>query len=179
MVELQPIFKRAYWSLAAGGLLYVLFVFAMTFPEVQRLYVLSDLEIVEHAGTDSVQCSLRPQGQPQSVGRCQSSRAIWVLEYDARDSNGVSELTSSETQVQPFHLVTPDNETLYGWHLLPLHLCHQHEKELMYHPPNGPANDYTETMAYKILAEDPNARVVVSCKCLTLQNTRVTTSRNG
>lgn len=44
MVELQPIFKRAYWSLAAGGLLYVLFVFAMTFPEIQRLYVLSDLE---------------------------------------------------------------------------------------------------------------------------------------
>lgn len=38
MVQLQPIFKRAYWSLAAGGLLYVLFVFAMTFPEVQRLY---------------------------------------------------------------------------------------------------------------------------------------------
>jgi hypothetical protein len=43
MDQLQPIFKRAYWSLAAGGLLYVLFVFAMTFPEVQRLYGLSIL----------------------------------------------------------------------------------------------------------------------------------------
>lgn len=39
MIELKPIFKKAYWSLAAGGLLYVLFVCAMTYPEVQRLYV--------------------------------------------------------------------------------------------------------------------------------------------
>lgn len=61
--------------------------------------------------------------------------------------------------------MTPDNETLYGWHLLPLHLCRQYEKELMEHPPNGPADDYTDTVAYKILANDPNARVVVSCKC--------------
>lgn len=48
MVELQPIFKRAYWSLAAGGLLYVLFVFAMTFTEVQRLYVISTLDKRRH-----------------------------------------------------------------------------------------------------------------------------------
>jgi hypothetical protein len=39
MVELKPIFRKAYWSLAAGGLLYVLFICALTFPEVQRLYV--------------------------------------------------------------------------------------------------------------------------------------------
>lgn len=39
MVELKSIFKKAYWSLAAGGLLYVLFVCSMTYPEVQRLYV--------------------------------------------------------------------------------------------------------------------------------------------
>lgn len=41
MVELKRVFKKAYWSLAAGGLLYVLFVCAMTYPEVQRLYVQS------------------------------------------------------------------------------------------------------------------------------------------
>lgn len=39
MVELQSIFKKAYWTLAAGGLAYVLFVCALTWPEVQRLYV--------------------------------------------------------------------------------------------------------------------------------------------
>ena len=38
MVALQPIFKKAYWTLAAGGLVYVLFITSLTFPEVQRLY---------------------------------------------------------------------------------------------------------------------------------------------
>ena len=37
MVELQSIFKKAYWSLAAGGLLYVAFVFSLTYPTAQRL----------------------------------------------------------------------------------------------------------------------------------------------
>ena len=37
MVELQSIFKKAYWSLAAGGLVYVSIMFALTFPTVQRL----------------------------------------------------------------------------------------------------------------------------------------------
>ncbi|KKA22613.1 hypothetical protein T310_3350 [Rasamsonia emersonii CBS 393.64] len=69
------------------------------------------------------------------------------------------------TQVQPFHLVTPDNETLYGWHILPLHLCREHEELLNEHMSYGPAEDYTKTVAYKLLAEDPNARVVVNCKC--------------
>lgn len=39
MVELQPIFKKAYWSLAIGGLLYVSIIFSLTFPTIQRLYV--------------------------------------------------------------------------------------------------------------------------------------------
>ncbi|CAG7918109.1 unnamed protein product [Penicillium olsonii] len=64
--------------------------------------------------------------------------------------------------IQPFHLITPDNETLYGWHLMPLHLCLDHEQELMENTPHGPADDYTTTPAYKLLANDPNARVVVS-----------------
>jgi hypothetical protein len=39
MVELRPIFKKAYWTLAAAGLVYVSWVYAMTYPSVQRLYV--------------------------------------------------------------------------------------------------------------------------------------------
>lgn len=38
MVELEPIFKKAYWSLAAGGLVYVLFIYSLTYTQVQRLY---------------------------------------------------------------------------------------------------------------------------------------------
>ncbi|CAI7616305.1 unnamed protein product [Penicillium bialowiezense] len=123
-----PIFKKAYWSLAAAGLLYVLFVCSLTFPEVQRFVLYAN--------------KINP--------------AFW------QDVNEVEQFGFLKTQVQPFELVTPDNVTLYGWHLMPLHLCLDHEKELMDNPPSGPADDYTTTPAYKLLANDPNARVVVS-----------------
>ncbi|KAJ5273445.1 hypothetical protein N7478_008570 [Penicillium angulare] len=128
MVELQPILKRAYWALAAGGLLYVLFICSLTFPEVQRL-------------------------------------ALYVNKFNPsywQDINQVEQFGFLKTQVQPFNLKTPDNETLYGWHLLPLHLVHEHENELMKNTPSGPAEDYTKTVAFKTLASNPNARVVVS-----------------
>ncbi|GAQ37572.1 hypothetical protein AtubIFM55763_000414 [Aspergillus tubingensis] len=128
MVELQPIFKKAYWALAAGGIFYAIFVCAMTYPVVQRfaLYV----------------NKINP--------------TAW------QDVNLVESFGFLKTQVQPFNLVTPDNETLYGWHLLPLQLCHEHEEELNANEPDGPADDYTKTTAFKLLKNDPNARVVVS-----------------
>ncbi|KAJ5128730.1 hypothetical protein N7526_006896 [Penicillium atrosanguineum] len=128
MVELQSIFKKAYWTLAAGGLIYVLFVCSLTWPEVQRFALYAN--------------KVNP--------------SLW------QDVNQVEQFGFLKSQVQPFHLVTPDNETLYGWHLMPLHLCHEHEQDLIDNPPDGPAKDYTQTVAYKSLANDPNARVVVS-----------------
>lgn len=53
MVELKPIFKKAYWSLAAGGLLYVLCLLSLTFPEVQRLYVSRTYIYSERANIDN------------------------------------------------------------------------------------------------------------------------------
>ena len=41
MVELQPIFKRAYWALVAGSFAYASWLYAMTYPSVQRAYVFS------------------------------------------------------------------------------------------------------------------------------------------
>ncbi|KAJ5543234.1 hypothetical protein N7535_005664 [Penicillium sp. DV-2018c] len=128
MVELKPIFKKAYWSLAAAGLVYVLFVLSLTFPEVQRFVLYAN--------------KINP--------------TLW------QDVNQVEQFGFLRTQVQPFRLVTPDNETLYGWHLMPLHLCLEHEQELLENPTSGPAEDYTKTVAHKLLANDPNARVVVS-----------------
>ncbi|PYH47391.1 alpha/beta hydrolase [Aspergillus saccharolyticus JOP 1030-1] len=128
MAELQPIFRKAFWSLAASGLLYALFVFALTFPVVQRF-------------------------------------ALYVHKVNPtrwQDVNLVESFGFLKTQVQPFNLATPDNETLYAWHLLPLHLCKEHEDELHANERYGPAEDYTKTSAFKLLANDPNARVVVS-----------------
>ncbi|KAJ5610519.1 hypothetical protein N7510_007238 [Penicillium lagena] len=127
-MELMPIFKKAYWALAAGGLVYVLFIYALTFSAVQRFFLYAN--------------KVNP--------------TLW------QDVNHVEPFGFLRTQVQPFNLQTPDNETLYGWHLLPLHLCRQHEQELADHPPNGTAEDYAQTVAFDILAKDPNARVVVS-----------------
>lgn len=117
-----------------------------------------------HAVANLLQCPLCQQDQPQSLAGCRPSRTIWVSEYVILPATRLLPLTPSGSQVQPFHLVTPDNETLYGWHLMPLHLCREHEQDLIDNPPNGPAKDYTQTVAYKSLANDPNARVVVSCK---------------
>lgn len=48
MVELQPILKKAYWSLAAAGLAYVSILFSMTYPDVQRLYELGQKAVGVH-----------------------------------------------------------------------------------------------------------------------------------
>ncbi|KAA8649029.1 alpha/beta hydrolase [Aspergillus tanneri] len=128
MVELLPIFKKAYWTLAAAGLVYVGLVCSLTFPGVQRFALYAN--------------KINP--------------TAW------QDVNRVESFGFLKTQVQPFNLVTPDNETLYGWHLIPPHLCRDHEEELEANEPSGPAKDYTKTPAFKLLANDPNARVVVS-----------------
>ncbi|KAF9888759.1 hypothetical protein FE257_008334 [Aspergillus nanangensis] len=128
MVALQPIFKKAYWTLALSGFVYVCFVFSLTFPEVQRFALYAH--------------KVNP--------------TLW------QDVNLVESFGFLKTQVQPFNLVTPDNETLYGWHLLPPHLCREHEEGLNENEPSGPADDYAQTTAFKLLENDPNARVVIA-----------------
>ncbi|KAL1999156.1 hypothetical protein VTN02DRAFT_4959 [Thermoascus thermophilus] len=129
MVELQSIFKKAYWSLAAAGLGYVTIIYLLTFPDIQRAALYAH--------------KLNP--------------TIW------QDVNDVENFGFLKTQVQPFNLKTPDNETLYAWHILPIHLCREHEDELLNSKiPPGPAEDVMQTVAFKLLAENPNARVVVS-----------------
>ncbi|KAL4929970.1 alpha/beta hydrolase [Aspergillus undulatus] len=128
MVELNPLLKKAYWSLAGAGLVYVGIVISLTFPAVQRFALYAH--------------KVNP--------------ALW------EDVNLVESFGFLKTQVQPFNLVTPDYETIYGWHLLPLHLCREHEAGLDSDKPAGPEDDYTQTPVFKLLANDPNARVVVS-----------------
>ncbi|KAJ9223323.1 hypothetical protein DTO027B5_8082 [Paecilomyces variotii] len=128
MVELQPVFKKAYWSLAIAGLIYVSIIFSLTFPTIQRFALYAHM--------------LNP--------------TIW------ENVNDVENFGFLRTQVQPFNLTTPDGETIYAWHMLPIHLCREHEELLNANEPFGPAEDVTQTAAFKLLAEDPNARVVVS-----------------
>ena len=70
-------------------------------------------------------------------------------------------------QVTAFHLTTPDGETLYAWHILPLDQYTRHEAAIRSEsrPHDGPVPDFTKTKAFELLTSDHGtpAKVVVSC----------------
>ncbi|OJD19932.1 hypothetical protein AJ78_00126 [Emergomyces pasteurianus Ep9510] len=127
-MELAPIFKKAYWLLAFSGLIYVLGVFSLTYPSVQRAVLYAN--------------KINP-----------------TYFQDVNDAEYFGFLKS---QVQPFNLRTPDNETIYAWHIIPPHLFKENEEALLANASSGPAEDITKTIAFELLAQDPNARVVVN-----------------
>ncbi|KAK2741212.1 hypothetical protein FQN57_005674 [Myotisia sp. PD_48] len=128
-MELAPIFKKAYWSLAFAGLLYVLAIFSLTYPAIQRAALYAH------------------KINPSKF-------------YD--NPNDVESYGFTKSQAQPFNIQTPDNETLYAWHILPPHLDHEHEAELRRNHASGVAKDFTKTTSFKLLSQDPNARVVLN-----------------
>ena len=74
-----------------------------------------------------------------------------------------SSLSSPENQITPFNISTPDNETIYAWHVVPLGLYAKHEKALLSEP-SGCAEDITSTKAFELLTKDPDARLIINCK---------------
>jgi pimeloyl-ACP methyl ester carboxylesterase len=67
-------------------------------------------------------------------------------------------------QVQPFTVRTPDNETIHAWHILPLHLYHEHQEELVNQDDFGlkTSESVIDTVAFKLLANDTNAHVILN-----------------
>lgn len=63
-------------------------------------------------------------------------------------------------QVTPFRLTTPDGETLHAWHVLPLETYRKHQEELR-EEPTGLCLDITERLSFKLLKDDPDARLVL------------------
>ncbi|PTB64493.1 alpha/beta-hydrolase [Trichoderma citrinoviride] len=63
-------------------------------------------------------------------------------------------------QVTPFMLDTSDGETLHAWHILPLDLYRNHEKELI-DEPAGLALDITSRLSFKLLREDLDSLLVL------------------
>jgi abhydrolase domain-containing protein 12 len=62
-------------------------------------------------------------------------------------------------QVTPFHLKTPDGETLHAWHVLPLETYRQHQTQLCAEPVGLCAN-VEERISFRLL-KDPTAQVVI------------------
>lgn len=65
-------------------------------------------------------------------------------------------------QVTPFTL-TSGSESLYAWHVLPVRSVLQHEDRLQ-GTPIGHSDDITEAESFKILKEDPDAQLIISCQ---------------
>lgn len=65
-----------------------------------------------------------------------------------------------EGQVTPFFLQTPDFQSIYAWHIIPLPVYLQNEEALSLQD-SGPAQDVEESESLRILKADPEARVVV------------------
>lgn len=63
-------------------------------------------------------------------------------------------------QATPFFIQTPDGQSLYAWHILPIELYLRHEQALIVEP-SGVAPDFTPRLAFKLLREDPEARLVL------------------
>lgn len=63
----------------------------------------------------------------------------------------------------PFSLETPDGQTLYLWHILPIAVYSQHEESLS-EAPRISRDKYTSSEAFRLLKEDPDARLILSCK---------------
>ncbi|KFY03369.1 hypothetical protein O988_01528 [Pseudogymnoascus sp. VKM F-3808] len=68
---------------------------------------------------------------------------------------------SADNQITPFNFTTPDDETLYAWHVMPLGLYAKHEEEMLQQP-SGLAEDITKTKAFDLLTADPQARLIIS-----------------
>ncbi|KAK4227313.1 Monoacylglycerol lipase ABHD12 [Podospora fimiseda] len=67
----------------------------------------------------------------------------------------------AKNQATPFTLTTPDNQTLYAWHILPLSVYHEHEATLTAQP-TGLSQDITTTENFKLLRDDPSAKLIIS-----------------
>jgi abhydrolase domain-containing protein 12 len=63
-------------------------------------------------------------------------------------------------QVTPFQLETEDGVILHAWHVLPLQGYQDHQTELR-EEPTGLCKDIEQRLSFKILREDPAARLVI------------------
>ena len=66
-------------------------------------------------------------------------------------------------QVTPFNISTSDTEHLYAWHVLPLPIYSQHEDQLLKQPA-GFCDDISKSESFRILKDDPDAKVILYCK---------------
>ncbi|KAK3724796.1 hypothetical protein LTR37_000844 [Vermiconidia calcicola] len=63
-------------------------------------------------------------------------------------------------QVTPFNIKSGGSENLYAWHILLVELYRKHEQQLLSEP-SGFASNFNSHLAYKLLRDDPEARLII------------------
>lgn len=63
-------------------------------------------------------------------------------------------------QTTPFSIQSSTGEALYAWHILPIELYREHESALVAEPV-GFASDITSRFPFKLLRDDPSARLII------------------
>lgn len=79
----------------------------------------------------------------------------WFKDLDVTESFGFL-----RSQATPFSIKSSTGGTLYAWHILPTELYRQHEPTLVAEP-SGFASDIISRFAFKLLRDDPDARLII------------------
>ena len=80
---------------------------------------------------------------------------IWLKNLDTPERFGFL-----HNQVTSFCIPTDDGECLHAWHILPLGLYQRKHEQIVAGSP-GYSNDFTSTVAFQLLRDDPDARLVI------------------
>ncbi|KAG9500428.1 hypothetical protein J7337_008906 [Fusarium musae] len=79
-----------------------------------------------------------------------------------KDLNTPEQFGFAHHQVTPFCISTPDGVKLHTWHVLPLATYESHQEELLAQgPDSGLVDKFEETLNFRLLKENPNARLVL------------------
>jgi abhydrolase domain-containing protein 12 len=79
-----------------------------------------------------------------------------------KDLNVPEQFGFAHHQTTPFYIRTPDGEQLHAWHILPLGAYIAHEAALLAQGPKaGLAETFQETLNFRLLRDNPNARLVL------------------
>lgn len=77
-----------------------------------------------------------------------------------KDLNHPEQFGFLHNQATPFFIRTNEGSALYAWHVLPLEIYRQNEEALLEEAP-GLVSDFTSRFAFKLLRNDPEARLVL------------------
>ncbi|KAK3358074.1 Alpha/Beta hydrolase protein [Lasiosphaeria hispida] len=79
-----------------------------------------------------------------------------------KDLNVPEQFGFAHHQVTPFYIPTSDGEKLHAWHVLPLGAYLSNEDALLAQGPGGGlVEHFQETLNFRLLRENPNARLVL------------------